>query len=174
MAVGPNTLDIGNALKGTSFSPISDYSTQSLVSTAINLILVIGTIASFLFLLWGAVQWIFSGGDKEGLEKARKKITTALIGLAILFSVFALGFLINAVFNVDIFNLCIPSITGTACTSSSGGGSGSQITCSPTCKSNPDGSTKYCYSQDIGGGVTQQVSCGPGGFICDPSPCWGP
>lgn len=169
-----NTIDITDALSRTNFSPISRYSTQSLVSTTLNLTLIAGTLASFFFLLWGAIQWISSGGDKDGLEKAKKKITTALVGLTVLFSLFATGFLINNIFNVNIFNLCLPSLVGSTCTSSSGGSSGSQIVCSSTCKSNSDGSTRFCYPQDIGGGTTQQVSCGPGGFTCNPSPCWSP
>ena len=176
MAVGPNTLDIGSSLKGTNFSSISNYNVQSLATTAVNLILIIGTAASFFFLLWGAVQWIFSGGDKEGLEKARKKITTALIGLAILFSTFALGFLINAVFNVDIFNLCIPSLTGTACVGGgSGGGRGIEClcagkSCTTPCFSKSDGSKKFCYKQEVSG-IIQDVSCTSSGFVCEPGPC---
>ena len=107
------TLNIGDALKGTNFEPIAgiNYDAPALVTTALNLALVFGTLVSFFFLIWGAVQWISSGGDKEGLEKAKKKVTGALVGLVILFSVFAIGSIAQTVFDVNIFQLCIPGIT---------------------------------------------------------------
>ena len=170
------TIDISEALSKTNFSFISKYTTASFASTAVNLGLVIGTAASFFFLLWGAVQWIFSGGDKEGLEKARKKITNSLIGLTILFSIFAFGFLLNTIFNVDIFKLCIPSLTGSACVGGgSGGGRGIEClcdgkSCTTPCFSKSDGSKKFCYKQEVSG-IIQDVSCASSGFICEPGPC---
>ncbi len=42
-------------------------------------------------LIWGAFDWITSGGDKENVGKARGKIINALIGLAVLAIAFALS-----------------------------------------------------------------------------------
>lgn len=159
---------------GSPFTSVTSYTIPQIITTALNLLLIASALGGFFYLLLGAVQWITAGGDKESVEKARKKITQALVGLIIVFSIYATGSLVNTVFNVDIFHLCIPSLVGGSCAPSSRGGSGSQVNCSPTCKSNKDGSTAYCYPQDIGGGIIQQVSCGPGGFICNPSPCWTP
>jgi small-conductance mechanosensitive channel len=77
------------------------------VVTAINLLLGLAGVASFIFLLWGGIQWITAGGDKDALDKARKRITQALIGLAIVFSAYALIYIVRILFNVDIigFNL---------------------------------------------------------------------
>jgi hypothetical protein len=41
-------------------------------------------------ILWGAVDWILSGGDKEKVSNARKRITQAIIGLVILSLVFVI------------------------------------------------------------------------------------
>lgn len=49
----------------------------------IQIIFVVAVIMTFLFLLWGGIQWIASGGDKAKYEEARNRITAALIGLAI-------------------------------------------------------------------------------------------
>ena len=64
----------------------------------INGILIAAGILSFFFLLIGGIQWIIAGGDKEGTEKARKRITAALIGLTIVFSAYALATLVKAIF----------------------------------------------------------------------------
>jgi hypothetical protein len=77
-------------------------------------------------LIVGAIQWISSGGDKQGVETARGKVTSALIGLVILLAVFAILQLINTFFNVQILNLTIPTLNG-----SSGGTGSGQIPCVP-------------------------------------------
>lgn len=77
---------------------------------AINGILIAAGLLAFFYLLIGGMQWIIAGGDKDGTEKARKKITSALIGLAIVFSAYALAFLIGAVFGISILTFTIPTI----------------------------------------------------------------
>lgn len=76
----------------------------------IGAIFVVAGLFSFIYLLWGGVQWILAGGDKEGTEKARKRITAALIGLAIVFSAYALVLLVQTIFGVSILTLKIPTI----------------------------------------------------------------
>ena len=83
----------------------------AMVSAALNFLLIAAALIAFFFLLAGGVQWILAGGDKEGTEKARKKITNALIGLAIVFSAYAIAFLVNALFGVNILQLVIKPIT---------------------------------------------------------------
>ncbi len=63
---------------------------EGIIGNTITLIISIGTVAFVMMILWGAVEWIFSGGDKEKLAAARKRIVTAIIGVAIL----ALAFVI--------------------------------------------------------------------------------
>ena len=83
----------------------------SMVSAALNFLLIAAALIAFFFLLVGGVQWIMAGGDKEGTEKARKKITNALIGLAIVFSAYAIAALVNALFGVNILQLVIKPIS---------------------------------------------------------------
>lgn len=49
----------------------------------------IALLAATLYLVWGAVEWIISGGDKEKVAEARKRITYAITGLILLGIVFA-------------------------------------------------------------------------------------
>ena len=41
-------------------------------------------------LIWGAFDWIKSGGDKGKIEEARNKMTAAIIGLVIVASSYAI------------------------------------------------------------------------------------
>ncbi len=58
-----------------------------------NLIILIYEVAIvlvFFMFLWGAVEWLISGGDKEKVAEARKRIVNALIGLLLLAVAFAI------------------------------------------------------------------------------------
>jgi len=80
---------------------------QKLIPALINILLVGGVLVFFFFLITGAIQWISSGGDKQKLESARGKISNALIGLIILFAVFAIVKLLENFFDISILTLDI-------------------------------------------------------------------
>lgn len=92
------------------FSQLNAITITSLVSGAITLILTLAALLFFFMLVIGGVQWIVSGGDKAASENARKRITSALVGLAIVFAAWAIGTLINTLFKVNIFTLSIPTL----------------------------------------------------------------
>lgn len=73
----------------------------------IGLAFVIGAIVFFFIMIVGAIQWTSSGGDKTALEGARGKITNAIVGIVILFSLFALLKIIESFFGIDILTLDI-------------------------------------------------------------------
>lgn len=56
----------------------------NLVSNGLKIAFIFASLAVLVFLIWGAFDWITSGGDKEKIAGARRKIVNALIGLALL------------------------------------------------------------------------------------------
>lgn len=86
---------------------------QNSIPAAITLILIVGAVIFLFVLLIGAVQWIMSGGDKSAVEAARGKISNAIVGLVILFAVFAIIELLNIFFNIQLFELNLPNLVGT-------------------------------------------------------------
>jgi hypothetical protein len=80
----------------------------ALLSGAIGFILVIAALAAFIFLIWGGIQWITSGGDKSSVEAARQRILAAIIGLFVVFAAWALMAIIGQFFGFDIGNLSLP------------------------------------------------------------------
>jgi len=75
-----------------------------LIQGIIRIAFVVALILTFLFLLWGGIQWITSGGDKTKYEEARNRITAALIGLAIVALAWLLIKLVTYFFGLpDIF-----------------------------------------------------------------------
>jgi hypothetical protein len=61
----------------------------ALVNSVLSIVMVIAALLVFFYLIWGGIEWITSGGDKGQTEKARNKITAAVIGLIILAASFA-------------------------------------------------------------------------------------
>lgn len=104
----------GNPFKITEFGPF--------VTNILSLIMIIAAIASLLYLFWGGLEWIISGGDKAGTDRAKSKITDAVIGLVIVFSAWAIFQLLQTFLGFQITE----KLTST---SSSSGGTSSVSQC---------------------------------------------
>lgn len=77
----------------------------TLLSNILTIIFVLAAIIVLFMLIIGAFQWITSGGDKEGVGKARDRITHALIGFAILALAFLIVQVVGQIVNINILNL---------------------------------------------------------------------
>jgi len=55
-----------------------------LLSTGIQLFFLVASIALLTYLLWGAYDWVTSGGEKEKLTKAQLKIVNAVVGMLLM------------------------------------------------------------------------------------------
>ena len=60
------------------------------ITNTLTIAFLVALLVVLAMLIWGAFEWITSGGDKEAVGKARGRIINALIGLAILAIAFAL------------------------------------------------------------------------------------
>jgi hypothetical protein len=56
----------------------------------VGLLLIIASIWAFVHILIGGIEWMTSGGDKGKLETAQHHITSAFVGLLIVFSAWAI------------------------------------------------------------------------------------
>lgn len=89
----------------------SDYPGVTFFNLMLNniivLIFIIAVLAFFFMFIIGGIQWITSGGDKAATESARGRITAALIGLIIVFAVYAILALIKTFFGFDVTEIDI-------------------------------------------------------------------
>lgn len=82
-----------------------DQPIGNIVTNILQILFIIGGLGVLIFIVWGAMDWILAGGDKEKLAAARKKIMNSIIGLILLaLSVFIVS-LIGQVTGIDVFNL---------------------------------------------------------------------
>ena len=85
-------------------------SLSEVLTFMIRFFFVVAGLAALIYLLWGSLDWVLSGGDKDKVEKARMKIMAALIGvLVIVASLSIVWALENVVFQQAIcFGLSCP------------------------------------------------------------------
>ncbi|HLD91828.1 MAG TPA: hypothetical protein VI795_00365 [Patescibacteria group bacterium] len=88
-------------------APDASILLSAILPKIIGLLMVFGVVAFLFMLIWGAVSWILSGGDKAHVESARARITSALTGLVLMFSTFAIIKLIETFFGIDILSIDI-------------------------------------------------------------------
>lgn len=79
------------------------------IALILRLGLIIAAIMSLLYLLWGGIDWVVSGGDKTSVENARNKIIHAIIGLTIVALLVALIQFIGGFLQIDLLKLTIPT-----------------------------------------------------------------
>lgn len=79
------------------------------VSNVLILAFAIALLVVLVMLIWGAFEWITSGGDKEAVGKARNRIVNALIGLAVLAVAFALATVAGQFLGFNLTSIPIPT-----------------------------------------------------------------
>lgn len=79
------------------------------VGNVLVLVFGLGILIVLVMLIWGAFEWITSGGDKEAVGKARNRIINALIGMAVLAIAFALATVASQFTGIDIRKIVIPT-----------------------------------------------------------------
>lgn len=90
----------------------SDKSIGSILGFVVTIAFVIAILVALLFLVWGGIKWITSGGDKGGVEAARNQIIAAIIGLIIVFLAFFILNLVLQLFGLNLFQLELPTLGG--------------------------------------------------------------
>lgn len=88
-------------------NPGQDLST--LLGRGINLLVIITGIVALIYMLWGALSWVTSGGDKEKLQKAQARIRSAVIGIVMSIVVLVI---FNAIFSIAFPNSGIITPSG--------------------------------------------------------------
>lgn len=85
-ALGPGSVGISNVL-----------------NKIIQLIYVVASIAFVIMVIVSAFQWIISGGDKEAVAGARKRLTWAIIGITVLALAFVLIKIVGQITGFELF-----------------------------------------------------------------------
>lgn len=164
-------------------NPVLTTNTQSLsgegffntiLPNIVLIALIVGVVVFFFMFLIGAIEWIFSGGIREKLEDARKRIANAMTGLVILLAIFVFVQIVNLVLGIDIGGIGTGgNQSGCVCTESVAANCGTG-SCQPdererirTCPLECGGTTRTCvYDSSClsppGGPCTSDSDCSSG------------
>jgi hypothetical protein len=93
-----------------SFQRVGEFKISNMVSTLFSVILVVVGIVFLFVLIMGGLKWLMSEGDDKKLTVARNQVTNALVGLAIVFSAWAVVALINSIFKINLLQFSIPQM----------------------------------------------------------------
>jgi len=77
-----------------------------LVFRMVDVAIIGSGILLLVYLVYGGMEWLTSGGDKAKLESARSKITNAIIGVTIIAAAFAIWKIALTFFGIDAPNIC--------------------------------------------------------------------
>lgn len=98
-------------LKTSQTGILAETPLNTLLKNAFTIIFSVAALLVLVMLIWGAISWIMSGGDKDAVANARKRIINALIGLAILALAFFIVRFVGQIVGFDVLgNLTIPSL----------------------------------------------------------------
>lgn len=77
---------------------------ERFLSSILTALMALAALSVLIFLLWGAFDWINSGGEKGKVESARNKMTGAVMGLVMLAVVLAIFMFIQQILGIRILN----------------------------------------------------------------------
>ena len=73
-----------------------------LLASGIQIALLAAGLMVLMMVIWGGIQYVTSGGDKELAQAAQKRITAALVGLVIVVAAYALAVILEKVLGIKI------------------------------------------------------------------------
>src|SRR5258706_6493053 len=104
------TVDIGTEATKNNFFGYTCIG--HLVSNGVAAAFIVSGIAFFVFLVWGGVDWLMSGADQGKVESSRNRITSALVGLTIVASSYAIYTVVLYFFGINLDALCTSNPLG--------------------------------------------------------------
>lgn len=116
-ATQPSSIPVNLCPTGSVFAPLcslgASAGTGVFLQNIFILVLVAAVVLCLIFLIYGGIKWILSQGEKEGVEKAKGTIISALLGLVIVFLSFFIVEIVAHLFipNFSLSSLTIPVIT---------------------------------------------------------------
>ncbi|MDD2822581.1 MAG: pilin [Candidatus Daviesbacteria bacterium] len=72
-------------------STVRDATIGGFLTPLLDVVFLIASVLMFVWMVWGIMQYIFAGGEKEKLAKARSRITWAIVGFCIVLLSFTIS-----------------------------------------------------------------------------------
>jgi putative copper export protein len=76
---------------------------NQVLSTVFGILFLVAALLTIAYLIWGAIDYITSAGDKNKIHAARDKIIYAIIGLVVVLISFFIISVFGSVLNINFF-----------------------------------------------------------------------
>ena len=76
---------------------------NQLIGVAFDILFVLAVLLTLVYLIWGGIDYITSGGSKEKVNSAKDKIRNAIIGLCIVFLALFMVRMVSYIFNIKLY-----------------------------------------------------------------------
>jgi hypothetical protein len=77
---------------------------ERIMTMIFGFLTIVGGLAFLIYFALGAVSWITAGGDTGNVDKAKKQMTNAAIGMIIIVATYAITQIIGVVLGINILN----------------------------------------------------------------------
>jgi cytochrome bd-type quinol oxidase subunit 2 len=79
-------------------------SLSNIFSNVLGVMTIVGGLMFVLYFVLGGISWLTSGGEREKVEKAKKQMTNAAIGLIVVVASYAIAFIVGKVLGIEILD----------------------------------------------------------------------
>lgn len=86
------------------------FSLNAIVQTAISVLFISAVLISLTYIIWGAIDYIMSEGDKQRIQQARQKFIFAIVGLIIVLLAFFIIGTVGHIFGINYFGAPIGNV----------------------------------------------------------------
>lgn len=80
------------------------------ITGGIRIAIMIAILLCLLYLIWGGIEWLTSGGAKEGVAAAKARMTNAFIGLMVVLAAYAIALIIGHLFGLKVTEFELPPL----------------------------------------------------------------
>jgi len=104
---------VENPLLPTGLQPPPEGASSTLdhiLSTAITLALISASVVFLFIIITSGISYMTAGGEKEKKVAASTRLTNGVIGLAIVFCLFAIAQLLSSLFGINLLEFTIPKL----------------------------------------------------------------
>ena len=74
----------------------------SVIKGGIQIAIMVAGLLCLIYLIWGGIEWLTSGGAKEGVAAAKARMTAAFIGMIIILASWAIIQIVGHLFHLDV------------------------------------------------------------------------
>ena len=92
------------------FTPLSQLTVEGMISSAVNIVLIVASVLFLFSFLIGGIKFIISAGSKDKLDTAKRQLLNAIIGILIVFSAWSILSFIGEIYGIDFTTFQIPTI----------------------------------------------------------------